>query len=284
VRDEAEGGRAAGSFAGATVVQFESRRSEELAQLIRRQGGVPWLAPAVSEVSVPPGLEASEVIRRFVVGGFDAVVLLTGVGTRRLLEEAEQVGGLAAARLALDSTRTICRGPKPAFVLRQHGVKARHIASEPQTTVELLDLLARLPLAAQRVLIVSAGEQMPEPLAFLQACGADAIEVQLYRWALTTADASRLSIAARELVTGRFDAAVFTTQVQVRHLFQNANQLGGSERLADALRERVMVGAVGPTSAAALRERGVEPDVVPDHPKMGHLIVAMARAMSRASV
>jgi uroporphyrinogen-III synthase len=223
----------------------------------------------------------SEVLDRLVVGAFDVIVLLTGVGTHRLFEEAERAGRLADTRHAVSHAITVCRGPKPTFALKQHGLTPTHVVAEPHTTAELLDALAIIPLAGRHVLTVSAGERMPEPTAFLLSRGASPVEVQLYRWDLTPRDAARLGDAVRELIRGRIDAAAFTTQVQVRHLFDVAARTGNERRLADALRERVLVGAVGPTCADALRAHGIEPDVVPEHPKMGHLVVALARAIER---
>jgi uroporphyrinogen-III synthase len=44
-----------------------------------------------------------------------------------------------------------------------------------------------------------------------------------------------------------------------------------------ALNGRVVVGAVGPTSRAILEAYGVKPQVVPEHPKMGPLVMALMR-------
>jgi uroporphyrinogen-III synthase len=44
----------------------------------------------------------------------------------------------------------------------------------------------------------------------------------------------------------------------------------------DALSRDVVVAAVGPVCASALREYGITPDVIPAHPKMGSLITALA--------
>ena len=43
-----------------------------------------------------------------------------------------------------------------------------------------------------------------------------------------------------------------------------------------ALNTHVVVAAVGPTCAGALRHHDVLPDVVPTHPKMGHMINELA--------
>lgn len=38
---------------------------------------------------------------------------------------------------------------------------------------------------------------------------------------------------------------------------------------------------VGPVCSAALRRHGLPPDLEPDHPKMGHLVVAVAHHFGR---
>jgi len=242
---------------------------------------VPWSAPALSEVSIDLSAADRAVIDRFRSGNFDMVVLLTGGGTRRLLEEAGRAGRLADAESALAAAVTIARGPKPVHELKQHGIKPTHLVPEPNTTAELLETLSRISVAGQRVLVVSAGEQFAEPIASLRARGAFPIELQLYRWELTPEDAAELDRAIDALIAGRIAVALFTTQVQVRHLFSVARSSDRAERLSIALREHVVVGAVGPTTARALREHGVEPDVIPDHGKMGHLVVALAREVDR---
>jgi uroporphyrinogen-III synthase len=197
-----------------------------------------------------------------------------------LLDEATLAGCLTEARGALERATIVARGPKPVFALRQYELKPTHVAPEPNTTKELLETLAGISVAGKRVLVLSAGEPFAEPVTSLRTRGAHPEALQLYRWTLTPPDAVRLGETIRELIDGRVDAALFTTQVQVRHLFDVAARIGETERLANALRHSVVVGAVGPTCAAALRERDIEPDVVPDHPKMGHLVVALAKELA----
>jgi uroporphyrinogen-III synthase len=268
------------SFEGAAIAHFESRRSVELENLIRRHGGEPWAAPALSEEPVPIGPAERGVIERLASANFDVVVLLTGVGTGHLLDAARSLGRLAEVRSALERRIVVARGPKPVFVLRQHGLKATHVAPEPNTTKELLETLASISVVGQRVLIVSAGESFAEPAASLRLRRALPVELQLYRWTLRDGDAARLEETAQAIIAGHIDATLFTAQVQVRHLFDVASRHDLSASLIDALRNATVVGAVGPTCADALRERGIEQHVVPDHPKMGHLVIAVARELS----
>jgi uroporphyrinogen-III synthase len=268
------------SFEGAVIAHFESRRGAELESLIRRHGGEPWSAPALSEEAIVIGPADRTIIDRLASANFDLVIALTGAGTTRLFEQARAIGRLAEVRSALDRRTVVARGPKPVFVLRQHGLKPTHVAPEPNTTKELLETLDQISVAGQRVLVINAGEPFAEPTASLRARGALPVELQLYRWALTPTDATRLADTIRALFDGRIDAVLFTTQVQVRHLFDVAARDDRTKPLTDLLRDSVIVGAVGPTSADALRQRGIEPNVMPDHPKMGHLVVATARELA----
>jgi uroporphyrinogen decarboxylase len=78
------------------------------------------------------------------------------------------------------------------------------------------------------------------------------------------------------MVAGRIDAALFTAAQQVEHLLQVARTEGLEEPLRDAMRRRVVVGSVGPTTSEALRDHHLPVDVEPEHPKMGHLVAALA--------
>src|SRR5215471_7216793 len=71
-------------FAGRRVLSLESRRAAEMQQLIAKQGGEPFVAPSMRELPLPDHEEAFAFAERLFSGGFDMVVLLTGVGTRQL--------------------------------------------------------------------------------------------------------------------------------------------------------------------------------------------------------
>src|SRR5579875_4230598 len=74
------------SFGNAKVLSFESRRHNEIAELIRLNGGDPFVAPALVEVPLEDNHEALEFADRLYAGEFQMVILLTGVGTRLLAQ------------------------------------------------------------------------------------------------------------------------------------------------------------------------------------------------------
>ena len=68
---------------GLRVVSFESRRSAEMAELIRNYGGEPIQAPAMREVPLTDQREALAFGETLLAGDWDVLILLTGVGTPR---------------------------------------------------------------------------------------------------------------------------------------------------------------------------------------------------------
>src|SRR6266851_7533497 len=70
---------------GLRVVSFESRRSAEMAELIRNYGGESIQAPSMREVPVADQHEAFAFGEALLAGRPHILILLTGVGTRMLI-------------------------------------------------------------------------------------------------------------------------------------------------------------------------------------------------------
>lgn len=262
-----------GRLDGLTVLAFESRRATEMAELIRRRGGTALSAPSMREVPLDAGPAAGEFVRDLEAGAIDVVILLTGVGTRTLAAAS----GLPAARFAaaLGRARIAARGPKPVAALRELGLTPDVVAPEPNTWRELLTALdARLPVAGQRVAVQEYGRENPELLDGLRARGAAVRRVPIYRWDYPE-DATALRDGVARLTAGAVDIALFTSARQVDHVVDTARRLGRLEALHAASR-RVVFAAIGPVCSEALRGHGLPVDLEPAHPKMGHLIAALA--------
>lgn len=262
-------------FNGARVALLEARMPQEIASLVERFGGRPYSVPALREALVPDAGTTEPFLNALSAGRFSLVVFLTGAGVTALLQEAERLDRLADALGGLRRATIACRGPKPTVVLRRHGVPIQVSAAEPYTTVELLDALAANEIAGTRVAIVHYGERNTALAAALAERGAVLDELCLYEW-LMPEDPRPLRALVGELIEGRVDAVAFTSQIQCRHLFRVAAEMGRQDELALALNTRVVVAAVGPVCDAALRTLGVVARVQPARPKMGPMIAALA--------
>lgn len=264
------------ALGGLTVLAFESRRAAEMGELIRRFGGTAVTAPSLREVPLETSSAAHEFLRRLEGGAVDVVILLTGVGTRTLT--AALTSRCPRERFAelLRGTTVVARGPKPVAALRELGLAPNVLVPEPHTWRELLAALdAQAPVAGRRVVVQEYGQSNPELLDGLRARGADVLRVPVYRWDYPE-DQGPLRDGVTRFADGGVDIALFTSARQVDHVVESARQLG---RLADLLRaaRRVVVASIGPVCSEALQAHGLPVDLEPEHPKMGHLMRAVAQ-------
>ena len=276
-RSTCQGGDAAKGLQGLRVVSLESRRAMEMAQLIRGHGGEPIQAPAMREVPLSDQHEALAFGAALLAGGWDAMILLTGVGTRALIAALATRWPKDEVARALGRLPLVCRGPKPVAALREVGLVPALVVPEPNTWRDLLSALDRgLPVAGKRVAVQEYGARNEELLAGLRGRGARVTPVPVYGWALPE-DLGPLRAAIHQMAAGKADVALFTSAQQVGNLFQVAADLGSAEALRAALRRGMVVASIGPVCTEALRAHGVEPDLHPEHPKMGHLVAVVAR-------
>ncbi|MGB4781984.1 uroporphyrinogen decarboxylase [Candidatus Methylomirabilis sp.] len=262
---------------GLKVVSFESRLATAIADLISRQGGTPISAPAVREVPLAENPEALKFARELLAGRIDMIVLLTGVGIRALLAAIEGTYPRAEILAALSRIPTIVRGSKSQTVLRELGVPITLAVPEPNTWREILIAIddAAIPLQGRRVAVQEYGRSNPELVTGLAARGASVMRVSVYRWALPE-DCGPLRRAIKAITLREVDLVLFTTAVQVDHLLQVASEEGLEESLRAGLRDAI-VASIGPTCSRALREHGLVVDLEPEYPKMGPLILTVAR-------
>jgi uroporphyrinogen-III synthase len=250
------------------VLSLESRRAVEIAELVRRQGGDPFVAPSMREIPLEANQAAFDFAERLFAGDFDMVVLLTGVGTRQLARLLAERFGEGAFPDALRRVTLVARGPKPVAALRELGLAAAIVAPEPNTWRELLAVTEGRP--ERRIAVQEYGRSNPELLSALRARGAEVTSVRVYRWDLPE-NTGPIREAARRLAAGEFDIVLFTTAIQMIHLAGIARDLGIEREVLEALR-RIKVCSIGPTTTEALEEFGIRPAMEPSHPKMGILV------------
>lgn len=265
---------------GLKVLSFESRRAKEMAELIRRYGGEPIVAPSMREVALEENRAAIEFLPQIEAGDFDMVVLMTGVGTRTFYQTL--LTGYPQDRIlaALRKSQLIARGPKPVAVLKELGLVAGITVPEPNTWREVLKTLDDAgSIAGKRIVVQEYGVPNPDLVAGLERRGASVKTVAIYRWALPE-DLGPLRDAIQKILRGGVDVALFTNGAQVEHLFCVANEDKLDQKLRLAY-NNVAIGSVGPICTEVLQRFGLKPDIEPAHPKMGSLIAEVAASAQR---
>jgi uroporphyrinogen-III synthase len=263
---------------GMRIVCFESRRSAESSRMIARHGGEPVEAPTLREVPLrgPSGLDALEqdLLARVPV----LLVLLTGVGAELLVEGLQQ--NLPRERvfelLTGPSTTIVCRGPKPHAILKPLGIKPAIVVGEPNTWRDVLREVDAHDLArGKSVYVQEYGRTNAELVRGLAECAALSVrQVKTYAWTLPE-DLAPLHAAIERIANGDADVALFTSGIQLTHLLQIADERGQTARLRAGL-AKLVIASVGPLMTETLLAAGLPPDIEPEHPKLGHLMVALA--------
>ncbi len=268
------------TLAGLKVALLEARMGEELARLVRGLGGEPVAAPAVREEARDEGPAAERLLELLSREPSAFVVFSTGVGVEALFRGADERGISEKLEAALRRANVVCRGPKPLAALTKLGIPARARTRSPHTTAELLEAMEPLPLGGRSVAVVHYGERNEALTGALVERGARIHDVVVYEWRLPE-DLGPLRELVQQLVGRNVGAVAFTSQIQARHLFQVAEEMGLADVLRASLQSDVVVAAVGPTCAEALRRLGVTPHVVPENPKLVSLLASLADYVAR---
>jgi len=260
------------NFHGLTVLTLESRRGQEMSRLIETYGGKPVHAPAMREVPLSSNPEALKFAEALFEGKFDAVVFLTGVGARTLSKVVEGAHPTEKFFEALRRVSVIARGPKPVAVLREWKVPVALTVPEPNTWREVLEAIDnnKLDLRGKQVAVQEYGVSNLELLEGLRERGAYVTAVPVYQWELPE-DTAPLRAAMEEVIAKRIAVALFTTSVQIHHLFQIAEQDGKKGALKAGM-EHTVKASIGPTTSETLRSYGLLVDLEASHPKMGFLV------------
>jgi uroporphyrinogen decarboxylase len=250
----------------------------ESASLIRKQGGVAISAPSMRELPLDDAPEALEFAENLLAGRFDAVVLLTGVGTRHLFAAMETRHSREALVAAMGRTTVVARGPKPVAALRELGLAADVTVPEPNTWRELLEEIRtneRAPeLSGARVAVQEYGVSNPELIAALETDGAEVVRVPIYRWGLPE-NLTPLRDAIEEIIARTADVLLFTSSNQVYNLLEVAREGGREDALREAIGETI-VGSIGPVCSDTLRSLGIPVDFEPPRPKLGIFVTHAA--------
>ena len=265
------------SLKGLQVISFESRLRDETAELLEKHGARVIAAPALRDVPLSEIPEAKAFAEAVCEGAIDVLVLLTGVGASLLLKAACNYRPRAELVLALSKLTLVCRGPKPSSALKPFGLRPTISVPEPNTWREILRKLdAEWPVAGRRVWIQEYGTRNLELIHALSTRGAEVRSLHVYSWALPE-DTAPLKAAVLKIVRVQAHVAIFTAALQIEHVLSVAQEIGMGAAVRRALRSDVVVASVGPVTSEALERHGIATDISPGHPKLGHLILAVAR-------
>lgn len=260
-------------LSGKKVVICGSRKIEEISTLIEKQGGIPIVRPLqgtvfLAEKEVEPDLV------KFVEEGADWVIFTTGIGLETLINIAGKLGLAEPFLKNIHDAKVASRGYKSLSALKKLGITADAV-DEDGTTNGLARALEKFDLSGKKVWLQLHGETAPALTKFLEDKGAAVQQILPYQH--IAPDMETVAALCDELQTGRCDAVCFTTATQVRSLFDYARNQKIHPEIVNCFLENTLAVAVGKVTAEALREEGIERLLVPDHERMGAMIIELSQ-------
>ena len=162
-----------------------------------------------------------------------------------------QSASLPSQRTVIGTVETIAELASAAAI----GMPALTIVGDVVTLRERLRWYDRQPLFGKRVLVPRASEQAAAMAQLLRDAGAEPVVAPAIRIA-PPEDPALLQQAVRD--AGLYGWLAFTSANGVHAFFHELREQGGDARRLGSAR----VAAIGPATAAALRDNGIAPDVI----------------------
>jgi uroporphyrinogen-III synthase len=261
---------------GKRIAVPEMRELEVFSSLLERRGAEVLRCPLVTIYDTPHSAAVLAFAVRVAEGGFDDFVLITGEGLTRILSCINKYDPALQERFVagLGKMRTITRGPKPARVLRQLGLKPNIEATAP-TTPGVIEAMKTLDLKGRRVALQLYGNDPNMILqTFLKERGVELTTVAPYVYGNAADDATVKALLER-MANGEVDAIAFTSKLQIERL---VNQQPA--QLVKRALTRTKIAAVGPIVAESVRAFGFEVASSPEHSWfMKPLVVALSESL-----
>lgn len=259
---------------GKHVVLGASRKTEEMSTLIQKQGGTASVRSLQGTV-FKAGVEIESDIKSFALDGADWVILTTGIGLQTLLEQAENLGLKQKFIEQLKASQIASRGYKTAAALKKLDIQAV-VSDDDGTTQGLIRQMQEVDLKDKKVVVQLHGEKAPSLIEFLEGKGAMISLLLPYQH--IAPEIETLEILCNEMLNGEVDAICFTTAIQVHWLLHYVKQQDFGEKVISAFNDgKIVATAVGKVTAEALKEEGISEIVVPQHERMGAMIVELAQ-------
>ena len=248
-------------FGKRVLVTRTRQQASELSRALAAQGAEPIELPTIEIVPSHDARELASAIAHLHTSAY-GWTLFTSANAVALFMRHLRDAGLDAR--AFGRTQLAVIGPGTAEALASYGLRADIVPSR-FVAEGLLEAMSARVVRGQRVLLPRAEDAREVLVDGLEALGAHVHELTLYRAAVPSQpDAEGL----RRLRAGEIDIATFASSSAVRNLVE---MLGGD---VSPLRG-VLIAAIGPVTAEAVRDAGLDAGVTAAQYSIEGLVAAL---------
>jgi uroporphyrinogen-III synthase len=281
------------SLRGITVAITSSRRASELASIVRKFGGVPYIAPTIGIRNKNPLIyDCNKFIETVCHKKMHFFVFMTGVGVFTLFQNVEKLHELDNVVEKLRDTVIIARSNKPAAELRKFGV-ATNFVPDMNTIDGVFDLLRKFDVKNKNIGILWHGDYSDSFKQKLESLGSKVFEFSSYSYSISLERKSgfilkemgydyvapseeKIRKLIDDIMTGIIDAITFTSPPAVKEFFEFAKINNKIDSLKDRLNHNLLVVSVGPSTSKMLEKFQINVDVIPSTYRMGAMVKELA--------
>jgi uroporphyrinogen-III synthase len=250
------------------VITRAAEQSATLVQALQERGATPILFPLLTFAPPENTAPFDSALRK--INEFDWIFLTSQNALRALVERSGTLGiSLAEATVKV---RIAAVGPATAEAAAHAGLHVAHVASRHQGTSLAEELAPELP--GKSVLLPRSDRANPDLVEMLRKTGARVTDVIAYRTSLPD-DFGKSGSPV--FTRGGADAILFFSPSAVHH----CEELLGVEEFRK-LQDTSALTAIGPVTAAALRDAGVQRIVLAADTTLAAVLDALAEFFAGA--
>jgi len=285
------------SLRGITVAVTSSRRASELADIVRKFGGIPYIAPTIGiKNNSQLNSECNHFIETISNESMHFFIFMTGVGVFNLFQNLQKLHKLNTVIEKLQNTIVVARSNKPKMELRKFGIKTNFVPNI-NTIDGILILLKRFNVKNKNIGILWHGDSSSSFKKELASLGANVFDFSSYsysaRFEQTNAsmleemgydyvapNEEKIKMLIEDIMKGTVDSITFTSPPAVKEFFEFAKRNNKINSLKDKLNNNVLVVSVGPSTSKMLARFYVLADIMPATYRMGPMIKELADYVS----
>lgn len=285
------------SLCGVTVAITSSRRASELANLVRKFGGIPYIAPTIGiRNNNPLSSECIKFIETIRNERIQFFVFMTGVGVFNLFQNIQKLHQLETVIEKLRDTVVIARSNKPAMELRKFGMRT-NLVPDINTIEGILNLLGSFDIKNKNIGILWHGDYSRSFREKLESLGSKVFEFSSYTYSTSLGKTNaamlkemgydyvppseeKIGRLVEDIMAGTIDTITFTSPPAVKEFFEFAKRNNQIHALVERLNHNLLVVSVGPSTSKMLATFHVLVDVMPTTYRMGPMVKELADFIS----
>jgi uroporphyrinogen III methyltransferase/synthase len=258
-------------LSGRRIVVTRSReQAGELVELLEGCGAEAIQAPTI-RIAAPEDVEALDRACRE-AGEYSWIVFTSANAVESFMQRLLSTGDIRD----LKGVRLCAIGPSTAERLSRYGLRVDLTPAEARSEAVIDALRGSGPLKGLRFLLPRADIAREVLADQLREAGAEVSDVVAYRTLLAAGDRDADHDIYRMLLDRKIDAVTFTSASTVK----NFAKIFGEEQAADLLSTTV-VASIGPVTAAAAQQLGINTTVMPERYTIPDMVGALVEHFSK---